>query len=91
VTVPGWGLHNFELAFLRWKRTNEPSEALQELVRNWRSAVEMRGIEAIESWAVISDDDDFVARIPGSPVIATGTLIANEQLVIVKEFDGTDG
>jgi len=76
------------LALRRWKRANQPSDSLVEQVKNWRSAIEMRGLETLEPWAVISDDDDFVARIPGSPVVVTGTLLAHEQLVIIQRFQG---
>jgi hypothetical protein len=71
----GWGFHNFELAFRR---------------RNWRSGIEMRGIDALEPWAVISEENDFVARVPGTSVLVSGTLVAYEQLVIVERIEGTD-
>ena len=87
---PGWGLHNFDLALKRWIRHEKPSDALVEQVKNWRSGIEQRGVEVIERWAVISDDDDFVARIPGTSVMAAGQLLAYEQLVIMRSFQGRD-
>jgi hypothetical protein len=85
----GWGVHNFDLAFRRWT-ADEPSDELQEQVRNWRSGIQMRGIDALEPWAVISEEDDFVARVPGTSVLVSGTLVAYEQLVIVERIEGTD-
>ena len=84
----GWGLHNFDLALRRWKREAAPSEELLDQVMNWRSGIESRGVQALERWAVISDDDDFVARVPGTDVVVTGWLLALEQLVIVRSIDG---
>ena len=33
---------------------------------------------------------DFVARVPGTSVLVSGTLVAYEQLVIVERIEGTD-
>ena len=89
MSQPGWGLHNFDLALVRWKREHHPSAELLAQVKNWRSGIEARGLEALEPWGVVSDDDDFVARIPGIQIIVDGTLLAHEQLVIVRSLDGT--
>ena len=88
MSSPGWGLHNFDLALRRWKRTSNPSDELVAQVKNWRSAVEMQGLVALEPWAVISEDDDFVARIPGTQVVVSGTLLPYEELVIIQKFEG---
>jgi hypothetical protein len=81
-------LHNFDLALRRWQRLDNPGDALIAQVKNWRSAIEVRGLEPLEPWAVMSDDDDFVARIPGTPVVVSGTLLLHEQLVIIQKFEG---
>lgn len=87
---PGWGIHNFDLALVRWRREHHPSAELLSQVKNWRDGIEARGLEALEPWAVISDEDgDFVARIPGTEIIVDGTLLAHEQLVIVRSLNGT--
>lgn len=85
---PGWGLHNFELALRRWRNVEFPAASMVDRVEDWRTAVESDGLDAIEPWAVISDDDDFVGRVPGTPTIVSGTLIAHERLVIVHAFEG---
>lgn len=50
VSQPGWGLHNFDLALVRWKREHHPSAELLAQVENWRSGIEARGLEALEPW-----------------------------------------
>jgi hypothetical protein len=46
------------------------------------------GLDAIERWLIITEDGDFVGRVPETPVIVSGWLIVNEELLIVKAFEG---
>ena len=89
VTGPGWGIHNFELALRRWWREYSPSAEQAQRLRNWRDELESQGIIVMEPWMVVSDADEFIGRIPDTPVIVSGVLVPYEQLVIVHAFVGS--
>lgn len=88
MTHPGWGIHNFELALRRWWRDYSPSAELADQLRAWRDELESQGITGMEPWMVIGDDDEFIGRIPGTPITVSGILVPYEQLVIVQKFVG---
>ena len=42
----------------------------------------------MEPWVFISDDDEFIGRIPNTPVIVSGELVPYEQLIVIRAFAG---
>ncbi len=88
MTSPGWGIHNFELALRRWWRDYSPSADLADRLKAWRDELESNGIKDMEPWMLIGDEDEFIGRIPGTPVIVSGILVPYERLMIVHTFVG---
>lgn len=50
--------------------------------------MESNGIKDMEPWMLIGDEDEFIGRIPGTPVIVSGILVPYERLMIVHTFVG---